>query len=67
MINKIRKHLQENDMTYWQHLKFAASYGFACVVAGILLIFHSILPCFFQSSGRDLLRTLEVVFDRDKL
>jgi hypothetical protein len=67
MIKQIRQHLQENNMTYWQHLKFAASYGFTCVVAGLLLIFHSLLPCFFQTSGRDLLRTLEVVFDRDKL
>lgn len=67
MIKKIKQHLKENDTTYLQHLKFAASYGFTCIIAGFLLLIHAVVPCFFQTSGRDLLRTLDVVFDKRKL
>jgi len=38
---KWKKHLTDNNMTYWQHWKFAMS----CSVA---LFIHAFLPCFLE-------------------
>lgn len=64
MIKKIKKHLQENKMTYLEHLKFAAFYSAACFAASCFLIIHAILPCFFQTSGSDLVKMLALVFKK---
>lgn len=45
---------------------FATTYGFLSIVAGCLLIIHSILPCFFQYSGSSLLKKLSKGFSNDK-
>lgn len=63
-INKLKQHLIENDMTYYQHLKFAIFYGFVCLVAGLCLIVHAIFPCWFQTSGSDLVQYMAVVFKK---
>ena len=34
---KWNEHLNENNMGYWQHLKFAVGHGFICIRAGIYL------------------------------
>lgn len=58
------EHLKENNMTYLQHLFFAVRYGLLCVIAGILLVFHAIFPCWFQTSGSDLVRKMALVFKK---
>ena len=40
------KHLEENNMTYFQHLCFALK------IAGVLVI-HAVLPWFFQTYASD--------------
>jgi hypothetical protein len=40
------KHLEENNMTYFQHLWFALT------IAGTLVI-HAVLPWFFQTYASD--------------
>jgi hypothetical protein len=55
-------HLKENNMTYIEHLIFALFYGCSCIFAGILLIIHSVLPCFFPTAGSDLVRSLNKRF-----
>jgi hypothetical protein len=57
-------HLKENNMTYLQHLFFAVRYGSLCLIAGILLISHAIFPCWFQTSGSDLVRKMALVFKK---
>lgn len=57
-------HLKENNMTYIQHMRFAVFYGCICFVAGFCLILHSILPCFFQNTGSDLVRIMASVFKK---
>jgi len=55
-------HLKENEMTYIQHLIFALFYGCACLLAGLYLIIHSIIPCFFPTAGSDLVIKLSKRF-----
>jgi hypothetical protein len=65
---KIRKkwidHLEENNMTYIEHLVFALFYGNCCLLAGLYLIIHSIVPCFFQTAGSDLVTKLSERFKK---
>jgi hypothetical protein len=58
LLNKIKNHLEENNMTYMEHLKFASYYGIACIIHGAGLVIHSILPCFFIKSGTNLIKKL---------
>ena len=62
MFKKSKQHLRENDMTYWEHFKFAAGYGVACLYHGMLLILHSLIPAYFSSTGANLANKLNKVF-----
>jgi hypothetical protein len=66
MINTIKEHLTENNMSYYQHLKFAVFHGFVCLVAGFCLIIHAFFPCWFQTSGSDLVQSMAIVFKKRK-
>ena len=50
-------------MTYCEHLKFAVGHGLVCLEAGLLLIIHGLLPCFFERTGSFLVRKLQKSFD----
>ena len=52
-------------MTYVGHLVFALFYGILCLLAGFYLIVHSILPCFFQSAGSNLVKKLNKRFSNE--
>ena len=60
---KWNDHLKENNMTYIDHMIFAMFYGCACLLAGLYLIVHSVLPCFFQTAGSDLVKRLNKRFN----
>lgn len=62
--NKWIQHLKENDMNYIQHFIFAAYYGVVCIYAGFTLILHSLLPCFYQTTGSDLVSELSKTFKK---
>jgi hypothetical protein len=64
MIKKSIEHLSENNMTYYQHFKFAIFHGCVCLLAGICLILHAFLPCIFQTAGSDLVQSLAIVFKK---
>jgi len=63
LTNKWKRHLIENNMTYREHLLFAVSHGLICLEAGLLLIIHGLLPCFFEHTGSFLVRKLKKSFD----
>lgn len=58
------EHLQQNKMTYIEHLIFALIYGLSCLLAGFYLIIHSVLPCFFPTAGSDLVTKLSKRFKK---
>lgn len=64
LINRWNEHLTENNMTYYQHMFFALFYAYLCIVAGICLLIHSILPCFLQTTGSDLVSKLNERFKK---
>jgi hypothetical protein len=43
---------------------FAVCHGLICVFAGMMLIIHSIFPCFFEKAGSNLVKKLNLSFDR---
>jgi hypothetical protein len=57
-------HLNENHMSYYQHMVFALFYGCICLIAGVSLLIHSIFPCFFQTAGSDLVKFMAIVFKK---
>ena len=63
-MNSIKDHLQENNMTYYQHFKFAIFFGFLSLLAGFCLIIHAFFPCWFQTAGSDLVRSMAIVFKK---
>lgn len=62
MFKKSKKHLAENDMTYLEHFRFASGYGIHCILAGLSLIFHAIIPAYFSQTGSNLTNKLNKVF-----
>jgi len=62
IIKKSVEHLDQNNMGYWEHLRFAASHGIRCIKAGVLLILHSIIPAFFPKTGSILVNQLNKDF-----
>ena len=57
-------HLQQNNMTYIDHMIFALFYGACCLLAGLYLIIHSVLPCLFPTAGSDLVTKLNKRFKK---
>ena len=62
MFKKIKLHLEQNDMTYWEHFRFASGYGIGCIYYGMLLILHSLIPAYFSTAGATLANELNKVF-----
>jgi len=61
------QHLKENNMSYTEHLILALFYGTLCLLAGFYLIIHSILPCFFVTTGSDLISKLNKKFGKHEI
>lgn len=62
MIKKSLEHLEENEMSYWEHFDFACGHGLICIKAGLLLIIHSIIPGLFPRTGSILVTKLSESF-----
>jgi len=59
-------HLKQNHMTYFEHMIFAMFYGMCCLLAGFYLIIHSVFPCFFPTTGSDLVNKLSKRFGKNE-
>lgn len=62
LVKKAKTHLAENNMSYAGHFKFAARHGLSCIRAGLYLLIHAILPCFYQRAGSNLVMKLNKHF-----
>lgn len=62
MIKNSLEHLKENNMTYISHFKFAFTHGVMCVIAGIYLCLHAIVPAIFSMAGSKLVNKLNKSF-----
>ena len=66
MFKQSVKHLNENNMTYWQHFMFAVTHGIKCIKAGIFLISHAVIPALFAKTGSELVNQLNKNFTDSK-
>tara|TARA_B100001094_G_scaffold232266_1_gene227110 strand:+ start:248 stop:475 length:228 start_codon:yes stop_codon:yes gene_type:complete len=66
LVKKWKDHLNNNNMTYWQHLKFAVGHGVCCIKAGLFLCVHGLLPCFRRRAGERLVHRLDKDFIEHK-
>lgn len=66
LVKKSVEHLKENNMGYFEHLLFAASHGIRCIKAGVLLMFHSLIPACFPKTGSILVEKLNQSFTDHK-
>jgi len=48
---KLTNHLEEQKMTYFQHMKTALTYSIRCQIVSLKLIINSILPFIFEDTG----------------
>jgi hypothetical protein len=64
LILRAKEHLTENNMSYYQHLKFAMALGFLSLFSGCSLIVHAVFPCWFQTAGSNLVTKLSKTFNK---
>jgi hypothetical protein len=62
LVKRWKNHLSENKMTYREHWMFAVGHGYCCIKAGLYLIIHGFLPCFYEKTGSKLVHELEKDF-----
>lgn len=66
MIKSSIKHLRQNHMTYVQHFIFACGHGIGCLLAGLCLICHAMIPALFPTTGSVLVQKLNKSFTDHK-
>ena len=52
------KHPEEQNITYFEHLRHAWSYGVRSLQCSIVFIIHGIVPCLFESAGSTMIQKL---------
>lgn len=59
-------HLKEENVTYWEHWKFAMQFGLVMVLAGGCVIIHAFFPEFFKNTGSSVVRAMAKVLDGEE-
>jgi hypothetical protein len=68
MINQTRAHLRAAGETYWQHFRFATTFGLLAMAAGIAAILHAFIPALCQSTASRIVRHLgQLLEDRSRI
>lgn len=44
--------------TYFEHMRFAASFSFWLILAGLAALVHAIIPAFFETTASRILKRL---------
>lgn len=61
------EHLQDVNMSYFQHMGYALSYSFVSFSASIIFIIHALIPDLFTSTGSSCIEMLHEHFQELKL
>ena len=68
MINQSRAHLRQADEGYWQHFRFATTFGLLAIAAGIAALLHALIPGICTSTASRIARHLsQLLEDRSKI
>ncbi len=61
------KHLQNNNISYFYHMKNSLYYSFQSLKAGVIFAVHSIYPDIFQYTGSEVISKLNQQIWEDKI
>jgi hypothetical protein len=68
MIRQSRVHLEDADEGYWQHFRFATTFGLLAAAASFAAILHAFIPGLCTSTASRIVRHLgQLVDDRSKI
>ena len=68
MIRQTREHLRQAGESYWQHFRFATTFGLLAMAAGIAAILHAFIPALCSSTASRIVRHLgQLLEDRTKI
>jgi len=68
MINQSRAHLAAAGEGYWQHFRFATTFGLVAMAAGFAALIHAFVPGICTSTASRLIRHLgHLIDDRSKI
>lgn len=56
MVNKLTKHLKENNITYAGHFGRSLSFSFIAFCASVIFLVHAIFPFLFETTGSTIIR-----------
>jgi hypothetical protein len=54
------KHPEEQNMTYFQHLKHACCYSVQALGCSLVFMVHGIVPCLFEKTGSIMVDRLHI-------
>jgi hypothetical protein len=52
------KHPEKQNMTYFEHLQHACSYGIQALGCSLIFIVHGFIPCLFEKTGSAMIKNL---------
>jgi hypothetical protein len=68
MINQSRAHLANAGEGYWQHFRFATTFGLLAMAAGFAALIHAVIPGICTSTASRIVRHLgQLADDRSKI
>jgi hypothetical protein len=68
MITQSRAHLREAGEGYWQHFRFATTFGLLCMAAGLAAILHAFIPAVCTHTASRIVRHLgRLLEDRSQI
>lgn len=68
MIQRTRAHLRDAGEGYWQHFRFATTFGLLAAAAGIAALLHAFLPALCTHTASRIVRHLgQLLEDRSKI
>ncbi len=68
MIGQTRAHLRAANESYWQHFRFATTFGLLAIAAGIAALLHALIPAVCTSTASRIVRHLgQLADDRSRI
>jgi hypothetical protein len=68
MITRCRAHLRDTGESYWQHFRFATTFGLLTIAAGLAAIIHAFVPAMCTHTASRIVRHLgQLLEDRSKI
>ena len=68
MIEQSRAHLRQAGESYWQHFRFATTFGLLAMAAGFAALLHALIPGLCTSTASRIVRHLgQLLEDRSRI